>query len=547
MLMTALPNLPSPSPQRHVGAGRGNNSGAASSEGVYMRDMLRDIIAVVLFLVGTWVIWINRRPKSLPPGPPAGLMGSHTHLIPKTEPWKKFYEWHQMYGPVISFTFGPQNVISLGSAKAAWDLLEKRGDIYSSRPRSIVAGEILSDGNRGIFTPYNQRWRNWRSLMQAGMNPTASSAYRERQASESAVMLKEMLEKPEGHKDIIKRYATSVVFAIAYGRRVRSLDDEIVVRNSATENYAGKIVLPGKFLVDSWPILLWIPKSLQWFRWDAEVHRKMDTELYMDLMNTVKSQIDQGIAKDSMATRALSKQAQFGLNEEQTAYALAAPYAAGVGTTTTAADILLMAMLNYPECMKKAQEELDRVVGPHRLPDFSDEDALPYCTACIKEAQRWYTLAPTGFPHAVLQDDVYEGMFIPKGTTIYSNLYAIFQDSEMFPEPHVYRPERFLENDDPRFINFTLQFGFGRRICPGMHVASASLFLVFTRMLWSFNILPKKDELGRPIIPDPSVGQTQLVRAPLPFGVVLEPRNKEVSEVIAREAEAAEESLKDWL
>lgn len=60
--------------------------------------MSKDLIAVVLFLLATWVIWINRRPKTLPPGPPAGLLGSHTHLIPKVEPWKKFYEWHQVYG-----------------------------------------------------------------------------------------------------------------------------------------------------------------------------------------------------------------------------------------------------------------------------------------------------------------------------------------------------------------------------------------------------------------------------------------------------------------
>lgn len=66
-------------------------------------------------------------------------------------------------------------------------------------------------------------------------------------------------------------------------------------------------------------------------------------------------------------------------------------------------------------------------------------------------------------------------------------------------------------------------------------------------MLWAFNILPKKDQNGRPILPDPSVGQTALVRSPLPFGLILEPRNKEVLEVIPREAESAEDQLKGWL
>lgn len=66
-------------------------------------------------------------------------------------------------------------------------------------------------------------------------------------------------------------------------------------------------------------------------------------------------------------------------------------------------------------------------------------------------------------------------------------------------------------------------------------------------MLWSFNILPKRDDKGSPIIPDPNFGQTGLVRTPLPFVVTLEPRSKEVLDVIMRDAEAAEEQFKDWL
>lgn len=66
-------------------------------------------------------------------------------------------------------------------------------------------------------------------------------------------------------------------------------------------------------------------------------------------------------------------------------------------------------------------------------------------------------------------------------------------------------------------------------------------------MLWAYNILPKKDSEGKPIIPDPTIGQTSLVRGPFPFNVTLEPRYGEVPEIIAREAEAAEDALKDWL
>ena len=101
-----------------------------------------------------------------------------------------------------------------------------------------------------------------------------------------------------------------------------------------------------------------------------------------------------------------------------------------------------MAILCNPECAKKAQAEIDAVVGQTRLPSFEDEAALPYLKAMIKESmrlvtlfnfltsrylylyvrKRWRPVAPTGIAHAVTQDDYYEGYYIPKGATVYANI-----------------------------------------------------------------------------------------------------------------------------
>lgn len=79
----------------------------------------------------------------------------------------------------------------------------------------------------------------------------------------------------------------------------------------------------------------------------------------------------------------------------------------------------------YPEVQKKAQEELDRVLGPNRLPRFEDRSNLPYIEAIVKEALRWHPVAPMGIPHMSTEDDVYEGYFIPKGSLVMPNIWSV--------------------------------------------------------------------------------------------------------------------------
>ena len=80
-------------------------------------------------------------------------------------------------------------------------------------------------------------------------------------------------------------------------------------------------------------------------------------------------------------------------------------------------------MTLHPRVQEKAQTEIDRVVGENRLPDFSDLGDLPYLSAMIKELLRWNAPTPIGTGHAVMEDDVYEGWFIPAGTMFLENMW----------------------------------------------------------------------------------------------------------------------------
>ena len=128
---------------------------------------------------------------------------------------------------------GPTPTIILGSAQAAWDLLEKRGAKYSSRPRFIVGGELLSGGMRGLMAPYGNFWRRWRKLLHSGFMQKQSQTYRPVQSLESTVLMHELLNSPAAYRKHLERYAASVIVTVAYGRRVENVETDIIVRRNA--------------------------------------------------------------------------------------------------------------------------------------------------------------------------------------------------------------------------------------------------------------------------------------------------------------------------
>ena len=171
-----------------------------------------------------WRLWSHR--SQLPPGPKTLKTGVR-------KPWVWFRELNQQYGDVVYLQMGPTPTIILGSAQAAWDLLEKRGSIYSSRPRFIMGGELLSNGMRGLMAPYSAFWRRWRKLLHSGFMQRQSETYRPIQSLESQVLMHELLEDPKSYRTHLERYAASVVVTVTYGRRVEDVRTDAVVRMNA--------------------------------------------------------------------------------------------------------------------------------------------------------------------------------------------------------------------------------------------------------------------------------------------------------------------------
>ena len=112
-------------------------------------------------------------------------------------------------------------------------------------------------------------------------------------------------------------------------------------------------------------------------------------------------------------------------------------------------------------------------------------------------------------------------------------------DPDTFPNPDQFRPERFLETTHPRLLDFDLPFGFGRRICPGMHLARNSLFISIARLLWGFDILPEMDTDGHPIIPDSMNYTDGFNSKPVSFDCRFVPRSEKIADCIRNDYSTA--------
>jgi cytochrome P450 len=135
---------------------------------------------------------------------------------------------------------------------------------------------------------------------------------------------------------------------------------------------------------------------------------------------------------------------------------------AGSETTSGTLNSALLHLVANPQCIKRAHEELSRVIPAGRAPTFDDEPQLPYIRSIVKEILRLKPVAAIGSPHYTTDDVLYKDMWIPKGTIVTVFQWAIHADPTRWDQPDKFMPERYLDvNNSPIPNLFTLRFAIG--------------------------------------------------------------------------------------
>jgi cytochrome P450 len=451
------------------------------------------------------------------------LIGNKRDVPPKY-PWIKFKEWSEVYGPIYTIWFGRRPTVIISDPHVAVALMEKRSQKYSSRPRFVVMGEVYWNMASILVQPYSKEWSVRRKLLHTALTPRALQNYFPVQEAEACRLCYFLLNKPDQWEQLLDWMTASIVFSIAYGHRIDSMDSWVIRQRMDIMHYNATLNVPGKFLAESFPVLKYIPDFLA--PWKREVKRRgaIEAGANMRLAQFVKQEMEEAEKSGTSLPNSLCRQLHENRAKDPQAFALLSDrdfsfipgslFGAGADTTASTLCSAFLALVTHPETLEAAHAELDHVVGKQRMPTFEDEAQLPYIRALCKETLRWRPVAVLGgTPHATSEADTYEGYHIPKGTNILGNTWAINHNERYYPNSHHFNPLRFLDVDPatllylPKsYITSTPQekgtphpsklghssFGWGRRICPGADLASNNLFIALASLLWTCDIMPKK-------------------------------------------------------
>ncbi|KAI1267084.1 cytochrome P450 [Xylariaceae sp. FL1019] len=325
-------------------------------------------VVIIMCLILTGIIklcLIGRRPRDLPPGPPTIPILGNIHLVRVSEVGAPIWAGIQSYA-------GKQ--VHHRSLKM---------DMYMGQT-------LASGGLRVLMLRYGPTWRLVRRILHRLLNMEVARSFEPYQALESQQMVYDILKEPEKFTQHARRFANSVTTATTFGYRTPKYEDP---HFQELFKVFGEFVLLAQTgvaaILDYLPILQLLPATILPAKKRAIIHHKREKTLYRYHWDKAKSDAASAKPNHSFSLGLFEAQRVHGFSDNFASYITGTLLEAGSDTTSNTLVGFLCAMLLFPDVQRKAQAELDRVVGTTRMPNGGDKSQLPYIRGCIKESARW--------------------------------------------------------------------------------------------------------------------------------------------------------------
>ncbi|KAI9251494.1 cytochrome P450 [Phascolomyces articulosus] len=418
---------------------------------------------------------------------PEGVLPYFGHLfqIDKDLPALKFEEWHNKYGPLIRVQMGIRPWIIIGNCLFAHEILMMQGSKTSNRPSFHPFLGYYSINQRGMtFTNPDLRWKRSRTVAQK-IFATKSVAKLERMMQGEATRVVDLLLQDTATlgKINIAKYMQfcplNVILQMCFGIHVTTVEDPLfqvmvdtvdttVLWGSPKDDMTNFLPLFTK--VFNMIMLRGINPSKK--RYEDFIYQKRDP-LFRQL---IKEALESGDSNDCFV-KELYKIKEANEFEEDDILVFLADLA-NAGTDPTAITL-----------------SWAFIILSHHIQ---------------KESIRYRPSNHFTLPHESTKDIVCQGYFIPKGSILLANTYSINMDPELYPDPENFIPDRYLSDPKPFSVSVNskiderdqFMFGWGRRLCPGVHFAEVLLFNYWVRIFATTIIEPPLDNQGNPIYPN---------------------------------------------
>ncbi|XP_010271770.1 PREDICTED: isoflavone 2'-hydroxylase-like [Nelumbo nucifera] len=460
----------------------------------------------VLFFFGFLLLSKYRLVKKwkLPPSPLALPIIGHLYLF-KNPLYRTLADISNRYGPILLLRFGSRPVLLVSSPSAAEECLTTNDILFANRPR-LLAGKYIGYNYLSIGSAsYGNHWRNLRRISSLEIFSTNRlqmfSRSRTNEVRSMILRLASSGTKEVDMKLMFFELTLNMIMMMVAGKRYYG---ENVEEESEKTRRLNDIVTETFYLSAATHIGDYMP-ALRWVGFNRlqerlmRLHQKRDEFMQELIEEHKKMKTDDSFISSSSSESGERKKTLIdvllSLQEAEPEYhtddiiksLVLDMIAAGTDTSSGTMEWALSLLLNHPDVLKKAQDEVDNHVGQGRLLDESDLSKLPYLRCIINETLRMYPAGPLLLPHESSEDCVIGGFDIPRGTMLLVNLWAIHNDPKIWEEPRKFKPERF-EGLEGRRDGFKLMpFGSGRRGCPGGGLAERVVGLALGSLIQCFD------------------------------------------------------------
>ncbi|KAI4709128.1 hypothetical protein J4E89_005876 [Alternaria sp. Ai002NY15] len=496
------------------------------------------ILIPISYLVGNEYVRYSRRIKGFAGPTNWPLVGNIPDI--KYNAAEKYREWSKTFGAVYQIQLGNEPVIVVNSAEAARKIFGGNSQALSSRPVFWTFHKVLSNtaGTTIGTSPFNDSLKRRRKGAAAALNKPSIATYIDHLDLETKEFVKDGFESGQAGTvgvnpmPMIERLSLSLALTLNWGTRMSSRHDPMFHEICEVEAAISKFRSTTGNLQDYIPLLRLNPFSSG--TKSAKEHRRRRDVYLTKLNRELDERMEKGTHKTCIQANIIQDK-EAALNKEELTSISLTMLSGGLDTITTLVQWSVALLAQRPDIQEKAIREIRKFYSEDEpLADAYDDQKCGYIVALVRECLRYYTVLRLALPRATIKDVMYEGKLIPAGSTIYLNAWACNMDPEVWSDPDEFRPERWLEQPDAPLHTY----GLGYRMCAGSLLANRELYLVFLRMLNSFELVSESEVDVHPV--RGSSDPTSLVTMCRPYQILFKPRNEQV----LREAlKAADERL----